>query len=269
MNQIMKTITLLNEKGGVGKTTLATTLAAALARLGHTVVLMDADAQGNATEAFDLPLAPDIYDLMIRGAAWRDTLTAVHPDRWAGDAPAPGPLLVLRSNIETRSIPNSTNDTAIVYKRLHELRRTGRVDFVVIDTSPTPSMFHSSILFASDAVVLPTIAEDWSIKGAQHALTHIRDASQQRQYNNLTPIREAGIIPTMVRKRTGVHDAIMADIDADFADVPVLEPMYMAIIWAECALAKQSIFAYAPGSDKANLADYYAHIVLEACHEQA
>lgn len=264
----MKTITLLNEKGGVGKTTLATTLAAGLARRGHTVVLVDADAQGNATEAFGLDLAPDIYDLMIRGAGWRDTLTAVHPDRWAGDTPTPGNLLVLRSNVETRSIATSTNDTAIVYKRLHELHRTGRVDFAVIDTSPTPSMFHSSILFATDAVILPTIPEDWSIKGTQHALAHIRDASRQREYNNLAPIRELGIIPTMTRRRTGVHDAIMEDMDAEFQGVPVWESMYMAIIWAECALAKQSIFAYAPGSDKASLADYYTDLILEAARRE-
>lgn len=264
----MKTITLLNEKGGVGKTTLATNLAAGLARRGHTVVLMDADAQGNATEAFGLPLAPAIYDLMIRGAGWRDVLTPVPMERWAAEQ-SPGNLLLVRSNIETRSIPTSTNDAAVVYKRLHELRQTGRVDYVIIDTPPTPSMFHSSILFASDAVIFPTIPEEWSITGTQHALHHVRDASTQRQHNGLSAIYELGIIPTMVRRRTGVHDAIMTDIDAEFQGVPVWEPMHMAILWAECAIAKQSIFAYAPDSDKADLMNYYVSIAEEYSREQA
>jgi chromosome partitioning protein len=264
----MQTITLLNEKGGTGKTTTATNLAAGLARRGHTVVLMDADAQANATEAFGLTPAPAIYDVIIRGAAWRDTLTPVPMERWT-DKNTPGNLLVVRSNIETRSIPTSTNEAAVVYRRLHELRRTGRVDYVIIDTPPTPSLFHSSILLASDAVLFPTTPEDWSITGTHHALRHARDASVQRQHNNLAPIRELGVIPTMVRKRTGVHGAIMDDIDEEFRGVPVWEPMPMAILWAECALAKQSIFAYAPDSDKAALMDYYVNIVEEYSREQA
>ena len=65
----MKTITLLNEKGGVGKTTLATHLAAGLALKGSRVIMIDTDPQANATSAFALPKQPEFHDLMVRNRA--------------------------------------------------------------------------------------------------------------------------------------------------------------------------------------------------------
>ena len=67
----MKTITILNEKGGVGKTTLAITVAAGLAARGHRVLLLDSDAQGHATISLRLRKYPGLYDLMVR---WDDLL---------------------------------------------------------------------------------------------------------------------------------------------------------------------------------------------------
>ena len=76
----MRVITLLNEKGGVGKTTLAIHIAAGLSLRGYTVVLVDADPQGNATTALGLAKEPAVHDLIVRNASWRDSLRTVHPD---------------------------------------------------------------------------------------------------------------------------------------------------------------------------------------------
>ena len=70
----MKTITLLNEKGGVGKTTLAIHIAAGLAIRGKRVVLVDADAQANSTSQLQIAEAPGIHDLLVREAEWNDVL---------------------------------------------------------------------------------------------------------------------------------------------------------------------------------------------------
>ena len=64
-------ISIASQKGGVGKTTLATHIAAGLAVKGHRVVLVDSDPQGHATVALGLPKEPGLYDLLVRDASFK------------------------------------------------------------------------------------------------------------------------------------------------------------------------------------------------------
>ena len=77
----MKVITLLNEKGGVAKTTMAVHAAAGLAIKGYKVVLIDADAQGHATIALGRQKEPGFYDLIVRGAPFDKVLRRINPER--------------------------------------------------------------------------------------------------------------------------------------------------------------------------------------------
>ena len=82
----MKTITLLNEKGGVGKTTMAMTLACGLARDGFRVLLVDSDPQATATLGLGLVHEPGFYDLVQRKEAWGKLIRPVAPERIATKA---------------------------------------------------------------------------------------------------------------------------------------------------------------------------------------
>lgn len=75
----MKIITLLNEKGGVGKTTIATHIAAGLAVRGMRVLLVDADPQGHATVSLGLQKEPGLYDLLVRDATFKSVLRFIPP----------------------------------------------------------------------------------------------------------------------------------------------------------------------------------------------
>jgi chromosome partitioning protein len=200
----MKVIALTNEKGGVGKTTIALHLAAGLAMRGYKVVLVDSDPQGHATISLGLKKEPGLYDLLVRDAAFKDVLRVPPPERYqVPEQPSRGQLYVVPSNVETRSIPMQISDAFAVEDRFREL--DGIVDVVVFDTSPTPSLLHGSIYLATDAIIYPTKCEFLSFDGLVESLTHRDMIQPTRKRWGLENIEIMGIVPTMYRSATLVH----------------------------------------------------------------
>lgn len=240
----MKVITLLNEKGGVGKTTLSVHIAAGLAMRGARVALLDMDAQANATKSLGLKESPNVYQLLVREDEWADLLSEPNPRHWAGDAEVSGRLLVLTGNVETRLIPMAVSDAMILRERLTEL--AGHVDVVVIDTAPTPSLLHAMILFATDGVLYPTECESLSLDGIQKTLLHVNKLNQERNVKALGEVAMLGIQPTMYG-RTSAHDYGLELMASTFKN-----RLYPAIprrtVWTEASYHQQTVFGYAPES---------------------
>jgi chromosome partitioning protein len=244
----MKIITLLNEKGGVGKTTVATHIAAGLAIRGHRVVLVDADPQGHATIAFGLTKEPGFYDLIVRNAPFQDVLRPVPAERFNVPDEAKntkGQLLIVPSNTETRSIAVNTSDAFTVLKRFNQLRSA--IDYIIVDTSPTPSLLHASIYMATDGIIYPTKCEAWSFDGLRESFEHKNQFTSLRQNYNLADIRVIGIVPTMFRSKTLEHRENLANLRQAFGDL-VWKPLPVRTIWAEVASARRTVFSLAPGT---------------------
>lgn len=244
----MKVITLMNEKGGVGKTTLATHLAAGLAIRGLKVVLIDADAQGHATVAFGLAKEAGFYDLIVRNADFRDVLRLVPPERYAlpdEAAQVKGQLMVIPSNVETRTISMSISDAFAVLKRVMQLRSA--VDVIIFDTSPTPSLLHSSIYMTTDSIIYPTLLEKWSFDGLRESIAHKSQFDPLRKQYNLGEIEMMGIVPTMTRMQTLEHQDNLDQLTKAFGSL-VWDGIPMRTIWTEASSAKRSVFNLAPGS---------------------
>lgn len=246
----MKTICFLNEKGGCGKTTLALHVAAGLAIKGKRVILMDGDAQANATSALGLTKEPALHDLLVRNATWRESLRLVHPDVYGLPNAAPaGQLFAVPGNVETRNIANTISDGLIVKKRLTEIE--AQVDYVIIDTSPSPSLFHSSLLVATDYVIMPTQAEAFSaFEGLSDSILHgdvVREAALRQ---GLLVAQVAGIVPTMYRAKTVAHRDTLNYLLETYG-AAVWQPLTMSILYAEAMLLRQLIFGYKPKSSVA------------------
>src|SRR5689334_21499223 len=137
----MKTIVSANEKGGVGKTTLAIHLAAGLAIQGQTVILIDGDPQGHSTLGLRAKKEPQLYELMARVAEWENVLRTVPSEVYTSDH-TQGQLMLLPSNIETKNLANMSLNAFQLRERLAEIADS--VDTVIIDTSPTPSDLHAA-----------------------------------------------------------------------------------------------------------------------------
>lgn len=240
----MNVITLLNEKGGVGKTTLATHIAAGLAIRGQRVVLIDADAQANSTTQLGLEEDGGLYQLLVKFVEWADLLkVAPYPSWQAITGENKGKLFVLPSNIETRVIPMLVDDATLLRERLNELRNWA--DTVVIDTSPTPSMLHTQIYMATRYLVYPSTCEMLGLEGLTKSIDHMEKLNKNRALFDLPAASLMGVQPTMYDVRTNAHDYGVSLIARKFKrrTWPALP---MRTIWRDAAFARKTLFAHAP-----------------------
>ena len=240
----MKILTLLNEKGGVGKTTLSTHIAAGLAIRGKRVILVDADPQGHASVAFGLQKSPMLHDLLVRDLPFQQATRRI-PKEVYGDprTAVKGELLVIPSDASTRVIPLMTSDVMVVRERFKEL--DGVIDYVIIDTAPTPSLLHGSIYMATDAIIYPTKCEYLSFDGLIESLRHKDEASKTRLQAGLKEVALGGIIPTMYRAGTQADDYGLEMLNERFND-KVWNPIKLRTVWNQASFARRVLFSFAP-----------------------
>jgi chromosome partitioning protein len=241
----LKAITLLNEKGGVGKTTLATHLAAGLTLRDLRVLVIDTDPQAHATTTFGLKKEPALHDLLVREAEWTDVLRIVPGARYClPDQPMPShPLLVLPNNVETRAIPQLVSDVDLLKERMEDLE--DMVDVVIFDTPPTPSLMHSMIYMATDGILYPTQCETLSFGGLADSLLHRKQISSTRHRSGKDDILVAGIVPTMYRASTLAHKHNLSQLQAEFGDL-VWDAIPQRTAWAEASTVGQLVYNFEP-----------------------
>ncbi len=242
----MRVVTLLNEKGGVGKTTVATHLAAGLAIKGYRVLLVDADPQGHATVMYGLAKEPGLYDLMVRNAPYQRVLRPISPEVYEiPGQPVRGKLYLLPSNIETRNIANSINNILVFRDKFMPLE--GAIDIVVVDTSPTPSMLHGSVALVTDGIIIPTLCEVLAFDGVRESLLHRDSFVNKKQELGLGGVELFGIVPTRFKNKTLEHSEMLQQLVDAFGKT-VWKPVQDRIIWSEAARAYRPTFSYAPES---------------------
>jgi chromosome partitioning protein len=255
----MKTILLLNEKGGVGKTTLAVHIASVLAtrmnkaepHRGNEVLLIDGDPQGNATVRMGWKKSPGLYDLLVRDAGFGTVTKFVKPSRFGipGERMTKGNLHLIPSNVETRNIANSISDADTLANRLDELK--GRMDIVIIDTSPTPSLLHGAFYTAADAIIYPTKLTYTSFDGLVESILRRERADKTRADRwGLKPIEVMGIVPTDYRGNTIEQQENLAKLKAQFG-TKVWNPIPQRTIWTESEGAALPVWALDPQSEAA------------------
>ena len=205
----MQVITIFNEKGGVGKTTLTGIIGAGLAMRGHKVLLIDADGQGDLTTNQGLPKqagffkfvkwgnpkAPDFVDV-------KQIVKRVPPDVCSGY------LYIVPGNEDTWGIPGSMTLVDIVsglVKRLGLLEPV--FDYVLVDTQPSATTLHDGIGLVSDWFICPTELESASaLQALPRTAQHIENMREQSQLRGRDKCKLMGIIPNKFRKSTSLHN---------------------------------------------------------------
>ncbi len=236
----MHVITLLNEKGGVGKTTTATHAAAGLAVRGYRVMLVDTDPQGNAAIIMGLAKEAGLYNLLVRRERWQDVMRPIPAAFYTREGRENnGELWLLPSNVETRAIPSIVDDVTLFGRRLAELR--DHIDVVIIDTPPTPSMLHGSAYLATDFLIYPTLCQLLSFDGLAESMARLDDISNARTRFSLPAINVLGIIPTQYRAQTVDQSENLRELKERFGDL-VWEPIANRTAWSEATTAGQLVW---------------------------
>lgn len=246
----MRVITLLNSKGGTGKSTFATHLASGLALTGRRVLIIDADAQANTTSALALPKQPLFHDLIVRRADWQKSILPVQREVYSPTPEAEdGGLFCVAGNIETKSIPTIVDEQTIIAERLTEINEY--FDYVIFDTSPTASMLHSMIHAATDYLLLPTQLEGHSaLEGLPESIDRANTVRAQAAKYGLDICRVLAILPNMYRAQTATHQQVLGHLQEKYGNL-VWTPTGLRIVVPEANLSRQMVFAYAPDSNAA------------------
>lgn len=236
-----KIIACVNQKGGVGKTTVTINLGIGLAKAGKRVLLIDFDPQGSLTDCMGFP-DPDSMDTTI-ATVLVQAINDENKDTGYGILQHPEGVDVLPSNIELSGLEVSLVNVMcreLVLKNYLE-RLKPLYDYIIIDCMPSLGLLTVNVLAAANSVIIPVKAEKPSLRGLQQLLRTIGKVRK-----NMNPKLEIeGIVPNMVDSRTNyAKDIISTLIEAYGGPLKIFESIPQSVRMAETAAEGKSIFLY-------------------------
>ena len=200
-----KTIAIVNQKGGVGKTTTCVNLAAALKSLGARVLVCDFDPQANTTSGFGVDkvtASPNIYDVLINDA---DVTKAIVSTEYAD---------VLPSN---KGLAGASIEMIGMDRREYRLKESlcrvaDRYDYIFIDCPPSLELLTLNALCAADSIIVPVQCEYYALEGLSDLLSTVRIVKR-----SLNPrISMEGVVLTMYDGRTNLSLQVAEEVKRHF-----------------------------------------------------
>lgn len=202
-----KIIAFANQKGGVGKTTTAVNLAAALTEQGKKVLICDFDPQGNATSGFGINprnLKATIYDLLVEDKKDEEAVTRT---KWADVLGAN--VNLAGAEIELISMDKREYRLKMVLERFRD-----KYDYILIDCPPSLGLLTLNCLCAADSFLVPLQCEYYALEGLTQLMETVRAVQRGLNAN----IRLEGVLLTMFDGRTNLSIQVVEEVKKHFGN---------------------------------------------------
>ena len=204
-----KIVAVVNQKGGVGKTTTAVNLSAGIGMLGKKVLLLDADPQGNTTSGYGIPkkgATATSYEVLLGGVSAE---AAVRQTEFKNVDVIPSSMNLAAAEIDLIEV---THREARFKTALAALRE--KYDYIFIDCPPSLGLITINALVAADTVLVPIQCEYYALEGLSQLISSVRQV--KRLYNSTLEIE--GIVLTMYDSRLNLTNQVVSEIKKYFAD---------------------------------------------------
>lgn len=246
-------ISVANQKGGVGKTTTTVNLGACLAQDGKKVLLIDSDAQGNATSGLGVrkpDVKQDIYDVLVNEVSIKETIIETSRENLSI---VPATLQLAGAEIELTSMMARESRLKSALAEVSD-----EYDFILVDCPPSLGHLTINAFTASDAILIPVQCEYYALEGLSQLLNTVRLV--QKHFNPGLEIE--GVLLTMYDARTNLGAEVVEEVRRYFQ-----EKVYDTIIPRNVRLSEapshgKPIIDYDPRSKGAEVYQALAKEVL-------
>lgn len=248
--------TIANQKGGVGKTTTAINLGAALANRFIDTLIVDMDPQANSTSGlgFEKKEGGSIYRPLMGEGTAQEKILPTNNDH----------LFIIPAEVDLAAIETELYDTPNyliqLRKSLESVMRSFRFDAIILDCPPSLGLISMNGLAAADYLMIALQCEYLALEG----LGQILNTTEQIKSAGINPkLKLGGIVMTMYDLRTRLSQQVVDEVQTHFPDDIFKSIIPRSIRLAEAPSFGQSIFEYDPKSPGAHAYDKLAEEVIE------